>query len=512
MVERISRIYYDGKYYMYPVAIGDVIRNAGVGHDRARRVVAFLWAAPCVTRCSTSRSENMKDAYTAQFGSTLYEMFFRRYTREGLGQAVRGVVGRLGLAAEQGALDLDVAHEALSNRKSKVEEPDRASSCIRATATCASPSGWRRTSSARASAYSWMPRSRASSCTAPHDIEVGLCDARRASSERFAADRRRLDDPAEPARADASTPKAERRVIAGRPQPRIPRPDHASTSSCAASRYRATRGSTCQDEDILFGRLHEPKNWSPAMVPDDDHTSLVLECFCTVGDAIWSLSDDDVARALRRRPARQAQLHRAREVEGWNVVRTRFAYPVYDLEYAGKLAHRSRSSSASSTACTSSAAAARSATTTPTTRSRWGCCWAARSSASRSTTWTSTRSRSTTRSRDPTRSSATTTSCRRPASDRASRSRSTERGPAVARAVVTFHSIDDSGSVLSFAPRAFEQLIERLASSGTPVVTFDELLLHSDMASRSRSTTACAACTSTRCRCCASMGSRRIFS
>jgi peptidoglycan/xylan/chitin deacetylase (PgdA/CDA1 family) len=50
----------------------------------------------------------------------------------------------------------------------------------------------------------------------------------------------------------------------------------------------------------------------------------------------------------------------------------------------------------------------------------------------------------------------------------------------VARAVVTFHSIDDSGSVLSFAPRAFAQLIERFAASATPVVTFEELLRRDD--------------------------------
>ena len=29
MVERISRIYYGGKYFLYPVAFGDVIKNAG---------------------------------------------------------------------------------------------------------------------------------------------------------------------------------------------------------------------------------------------------------------------------------------------------------------------------------------------------------------------------------------------------------------------------------------------------------------------------------------------------
>lgn len=44
------------------------------------------------------------------------------------------------------------------------------------------------------------------------------------------------------------------------------------------------------------------------------------------------------------------------------------------------------------------------------------------------------------------------------------------------RAVLTFHSVDDSGSVLSFAPAAFRRWVEHLAASGVPVVAFDELL------------------------------------
>src|SRR4029078_702357 len=92
-----------------------------------------------------------------------------------------------------------------------------------------------------------------------------------------------------------------------------------------------------QDAHILVCRLDEPKNWSRAMVPDDDHTSLVLECFCTVGDAIWSLSADDVARRCVRDLTEVLAFIQADDVVGWNVVRTRFAYPVYDLEYAGKL-------------------------------------------------------------------------------------------------------------------------------------------------------------------------------
>lgn len=43
-------------------------------------------------------------------------------------------------------------------------------------------------------------------------------------------------------------------------------------------------------------------------------------------------------------------------------------------------------------------------------------------------------------------------------------------------AIITFHSIDDDGSVLSFSQRMFARLLEALASSGLPVCELDTLL------------------------------------
>ena len=42
-------------------------------------------------------------------------------------------------------------------------------------------------------------------------------------------------------------------------------------------------------------------------------------------------------------------------------------------------------------------------------------------------------------------------------------------------AIVTFHSIDNSGSVISFPPAAFRRQIERLAESGIPVVPLEQV-------------------------------------
>jgi peptidoglycan/xylan/chitin deacetylase (PgdA/CDA1 family) len=45
------------------------------------------------------------------------------------------------------------------------------------------------------------------------------------------------------------------------------------------------------------------------------------------------------------------------------------------------------------------------------------------------------------------------------------------------KAIITFHSIDTSGSVLSFPPVAFDRLLDALEESSLPVLPLDELLL-----------------------------------
>src|SRR5439155_10850041 len=53
------------------------------------------------------------------------------------------------------------------------------------------------------------------------------------------------------------------------------------------------------DPRLSFARLHEPRNWSPAMAPEGK-TSLVLELFCDAGDGLWQRSDEEVCELAVR--------------------------------------------------------------------------------------------------------------------------------------------------------------------------------------------------------------------
>jgi protoporphyrinogen oxidase len=58
------------------------------------------------------------------------------------------------------------------------------------------------------------------------------------------------------------------------------------------------------DPHVRVGRVQNYRNWSPAMVPDSGKTGLGLEYFCTEGDALWRSRRARSARSGSREPTR----------------------------------------------------------------------------------------------------------------------------------------------------------------------------------------------------------------
>ena len=86
------------------------------------------------------------------------------------------------------------------------------------------------------------------------------------------------------------------------------------------------------DPSVHVGRIQNFKNWSPDMVPDPTKTSLGLEYFCTEGDAVWTMADADLIE-MGRREIDRIGLARSEDVVDGCVVRVEKAYPVYDSDY-----------------------------------------------------------------------------------------------------------------------------------------------------------------------------------
>ena len=88
--------------------------------------------------------------------------------------------------------------------------------------------------------------------------------------------------------------------------------------------------------EVKVGRIQNFKNWSAALVPDASKSCLGMEYFCSVGDEIWEMSDAELVE-LATRELVNLGLAKTADVEDGVVIRQLKAYPVYDGEYRGHL-------------------------------------------------------------------------------------------------------------------------------------------------------------------------------
>jgi protoporphyrinogen oxidase len=90
------------------------------------------------------------------------------------------------------------------------------------------------------------------------------------------------------------------------------------------------------EPNVRLGRIQNFKNWSPDLVPDPSKSSLGLEYFCNDTEDFWSMPDSELIE-LGRREIDSIGLVRAADVVDGCVVRMPKAYPVYDDEYQSHL-------------------------------------------------------------------------------------------------------------------------------------------------------------------------------
>lgn len=83
-------------------------------------------------------------------------------------------------------------------------------------------------------------------------------------------------------------------------------------------------------------RIQNFNNWSPYLVTNERETVLGFEYVCTVGDELWSMSDDEILGQAKD-DLEKTGFARASEVIDGKTVRLRHVYPVYTLGYEEKV-------------------------------------------------------------------------------------------------------------------------------------------------------------------------------
>jgi protoporphyrinogen oxidase len=329
-VNRVSRIYYGGKYFYYPVQFGEVLRKSGpmvILHSG----LAYLWALLKKT-INPKPPANMKEAYTEQFGSKLYDMFFRRYSEKLWGRSCEDLSADWVSQRSKGLSIWSLVQDILKIKKEK--ETSLIDSFMYPR-----------------NGYMRIPLRMADDiANAGNEIKMGTLVNKLIYHGPNKLEVFYTNDGKEfSIEADAVVSTIPLNILTRMISPKCDGAVQEAaqglnfrnliTVNIQLSRRNVSKDTWLyiQDENILFSRMHEPKNWSRAMVPDDERTSLVLECFCSADDSIWSMEDGEISDRCIKDLTNKLGFIKEDEVQGYTVVRTTQAYPIYDLQYNSKL-------------------------------------------------------------------------------------------------------------------------------------------------------------------------------
>jgi protoporphyrinogen oxidase len=323
---RLSRIFFDGKFFDYPLKPLVTLRTLGLRRSAAI-LLSYLWARLRPVRPEVS----FEDWVINRFGRRLYRTFFEAYTEKVWGIPCRSISARWAAQRIQG----------LSLRTALVNMLAPARARRRTTVKTLidefdyprlGPGMMWDAFAARIEALGGTVMLDARVTRLVHD--GGTVDSVQIErgGERFM----------QPASGVISTMPL--RHLVSSLGPSTP-PEVAEASRRLRYRDFITVAVIVDRADVFpdnwiyvhdpavkVGRIQNFKNWSRDMVPDQSKTCLGLEYFCSAGDEIASQSDEQLT-ALARRELALIGLVQPEWIVDATVVRVPKAYPVYDATY-----------------------------------------------------------------------------------------------------------------------------------------------------------------------------------
>lgn len=323
---RLSRIYYRGRFFNYPIELFNALYNLGVG-ESLLILMSYLHAQ----LRPQPKEETFEEWVSNRFGTRLYRTFFKSYTEKVWGipcnqiQADWAAQRIRGLSLKDALLHAVLGN---SNRHSLIKEfyyPARGPGMM-----------WQRF----------------------HEKVEELGGKVHLNGEVVSL----RQDGAQVRSIIKRDGKGDSEIegqafISSMPLPQLidrlnPPPPQEVQGAASQLRFRAlvlvgliiNRSDLfpdnwiyVHDPEVKVGRIQNFKNWSPDMVPHPKMTGLGMEYFCNEGDALWNMADRDLI-ALAARELAAIGLAKQTEVVDWVVYHQPKAYPVYEPGYREHLA------------------------------------------------------------------------------------------------------------------------------------------------------------------------------
>jgi len=340
MRPRMSRIFYEGKFYDYPLKAKNALANLGV-IEAVRCVLSYAWA-----RVRPPKNEDDYESWlVARFGWRLYRKFFKTYTEKVWGVPVSDMpsdwaaqrVKTLSLGnAIKNALLPNKNQKDITSLIEEFQYPKYGPGLMWETARDKVLAGGGTIVMEEKVRTVHHANGRATGVTTVvtggYGAGAGAPEASRSDigAEKFY-----------PADEIISSMPFSSLMLAFDP-PVSPEVEKAAQ----ALKYRdfltvalvvpessgfPDNWIYIHDPSVKVGRIQNFGSWSPYLIKEG-RTCLGLELFVNVGDEYWTMSDEDLI-AQGKRELEQLGLVKAADVERGFVVRMPKAYPYYDKHY-----------------------------------------------------------------------------------------------------------------------------------------------------------------------------------
>ena len=320
-VGRISRIYYRGRFFKYPLSLSNALVNLGIIES------TIIFASYLHSRIRPfAREENFEQWVSNRFGHRLFNIFFKTYTEKVWGIPCREIRSDWAAQRIKGlSLMVAVVNALIHNQKAKtlIEEffyPLKGPGMMWDQFVKAiDNSGGEILFHSEVTAIRHENNHLKSITYLDHGEEI----------------ERPLDH-----------------LISSMPLPRLisilePAPPKEVVQAAQKLSFRSfilvgliiDKSALFPDQwiyihnpDVKVGRIQNFKNWSAAMVPEEGKTSVGMEYFCTENDHLWTLPDEALT-TLAAKELSELGLASESHVVDAVVFRQAKAYPVYDYDY-----------------------------------------------------------------------------------------------------------------------------------------------------------------------------------
>jgi len=329
-VPRLSRIYYRGKFFDYPLSVASTLSNLGLV-DSVLIILSYLKAKIGAKLNPKPEAANLEDWVIDRFGDRLYRTFFKSYTEKVWGipchkiQAEWAAQRIKGLSLKKAALNAVFGNNDTKTLIKSFDYPIYGPGMM-----------WERCQE--------ILNQKGSSVHMEARVVKVAHDGKRVQRVLVEKEGEIVELTGD---SFISSIPVTALVRCLDPSPPVPV-------------LNAARGLKYRDflivplivniEDIFpdnwiyihspefkVGRIQNFKNWSAAMVPDTGKTCVGMEYFCSEGDSLWALSNTQLIQLATQEIVGLGLVPEASFVEDGTVIRQKKAYPVYDGEYRNHL-------------------------------------------------------------------------------------------------------------------------------------------------------------------------------